>query len=130
MTEYRAVLAVIESMTGRERADEELSTVVQLRRALVEILAETSIRRVVLLEGDSGLGKSSALHLLKRRYGQRILVIEATAVWGDSANSFLAAILDALGVREQPAYAAARPSCASTAWPWPSMRRTTSGPSA
>lgn len=106
-SEYRAVLAVIESMTGRERADEELfddvSTVVQLRRALVEILEEKSIRRVVLLEGDSGLGKSSALTLLQRRYGQRILVIEATDVWGDNPNSFLGAILDALGVREQPA---------------------------
>jgi len=106
VSEYRAVWALIESLTGNEHAEEEiyedLSTVIQLKRALVEILEETSIRRVVLLEGDSGLGKSSALTQLQRKYGQRILLIEATVVWGDNPNSFLGAVLDALGVREQP----------------------------
>ncbi len=106
VTEYRAVWAVIESLAGRERAEEELyedlSTVVQARRAFVEILEENSIRRVVLLEGESGLGKSSALTFLQRKYGQRILPVEATVVWADNPNAFLGAILDALGVREQP----------------------------
>jgi DNA transposition AAA+ family ATPase len=104
--EYRAVWALIESLAGRERSEEELyddiSTVVQLRRALVEILEETSIRRVVLLEGDSGLGKSSALTQLQRKYGQRILIVEASDVWADNPNAFLGAVLDALGVRDQP----------------------------
>jgi DNA transposition AAA+ family ATPase len=107
LSEYRAVWAVIESLAGRERAEEELyddlSAVVQLRRALVEILEESSIRRVVLLESDSGLGKSSALTLLQRKYGQRILIIEAADAWNDNPNSFLGAVLDALGVSDQPA---------------------------
>jgi hypothetical protein len=108
LAEYRAVWALIESLAGRE-ADEEalyddLSTVVALRRALVEILEERSIRRVVLLEGESGLGKSSSLTLLQRRYGQRILVVEATSIWGDNPH----ALLEALGVREQAASREAR----------------------
>lgn len=106
-SEYRAVWALIESLTGRERVEEELyddiSTVVQLRRALVEILEETSIRRVVLLEGESGLGKSCALTLLQRKYGQRILVVEAADVGVDNPNAFLGTILAALGVNDRPA---------------------------
>jgi len=105
VSEYRSVQALIESQTGRESSEEELyediSTVIQLRRALIEIFEERSIRRVVLLEGDSGLGKSSALTQLQRKYGQRILLVEATVVWHDNPNAFLGAILDAFGVREQ-----------------------------
>ena len=112
LTEYRAVWALIESLAGRERHDEELyedlSTVVHLRRALVDVLEESSIARVVLVEGDSGLGKSTGLTLLQRKYGQRIVAVEATESWGDNPNAFIGAILDALGVKEQPLFAAAR----------------------
>jgi DNA transposition AAA+ family ATPase len=105
LAEYRSVWAVIESLTGREHDEEDLyediSTVVALRRALVEILECRSIRRVILLEGDSGLGKSSALTLLQRKYGQRVLLVEAADAWADNPNAFLGAILDALGVKEQ-----------------------------
>ena len=112
LDDYRTVSAVIESLRGCDSKEEELfsdvSTVVQLRRSLTELLKETSIRRVVLIEGDSGMGKSSALAQLRAQYGQRIIVIEATAVWGDNPNAFLAAILDALGAREQPSSRDAR----------------------
>jgi type II secretory pathway predicted ATPase ExeA len=105
LSEYRAVWALIESLSGREQNEEELyddiSTVVHLRRSLVEILECRSIRRVILLESDSGLGKSSALTLLQRKYGQRILIVEATEVWADNPNAFLGSVLDSLGVKEQ-----------------------------
>jgi type II secretory pathway predicted ATPase ExeA len=104
-TDYRAVWTVIESLTGRERDEEELyedlSTVVALRRALGDIFECRSIRRVILVEGDSGLGKSSALTFMQRKWGQRLLIVEATEVWGDNPNALLGAILDALGVRDQ-----------------------------
>ena len=105
LAEYRSVWAVIESLTGRETGDEELyedlSPVIALRRSLVEIFECRTIRRVILCEADSGLGKSSALTLLQRKYGQRILPIEAADAWGDNPNAFLGAILDAKGVKEQ-----------------------------
>lgn len=104
LTEYRAVWAQLEHLAERTAEEEpiydDLTPVLQLRRALVSILEETSIRRVVLLEGDSGMGKTGALRQLQGKYGQRIVVVEATDVWGDSANAFLGAILAALGVRE------------------------------
>jgi type II secretory pathway predicted ATPase ExeA len=92
-------------MTGRERDEEELyddlSTVISLRRALTDIFEARSIRRVILVEGDSGLGKSSALVQMQRKWGQRLIIVEATEVWGDNTNAFLGAVLDALGVRDQ-----------------------------
>jgi len=104
ISQYRSALSVTESMTGREQADEELyddvSTVVSLRRSLVEILECRSIRRVILVEGDSGLGKSSALTLLQTKYGQRVLVVEACDAWADNPMALLGAILEALGVKE------------------------------
>jgi len=105
-SDYRAVWAVIESLTGRERGDielyEDISTVIALRRGLADILECRSLRRVILVEGDSGLGKSSALTCMQRKWGQRLLVIEATVLWHDNPNALMGAILDALGVRDQP----------------------------
>ncbi len=104
ISEYRSVWALIEAITSSEHEDEvlyeDLSTVVQLRRAIVEILECRTIRRLILLEGESGLGKSKALTLLQRKYGQRILVIEATDVWDDNPNALLGAVLESLGVKE------------------------------
>ena len=112
LSEYRAVLAVIESLSGREQKEvelfEDMTTVVQLRRALVEIIEEKSIRRVVLVEADSGLGKSSGLTLLQRKYGQSILVVEALIAWRDNPNSLLGAVLEALGVTDMPLSSEAR----------------------
>lgn len=105
VSDYRTVWSVIESLTGRERDEEELyedlSTVIALRRALTDIFECRSIRRVILVEGDSGLGKSSALTFMQRKWGQRIIIVEATEVWADNPNAFLGAVLDALGVRDQ-----------------------------
>lgn len=102
---YRAVAALAESITGREEAEEEiykdLTPVLLLRRALLDILEEKSVARVILLEGDSGLGKSTALTLLQRDYGQRILVVEAAAAWDDRPMALLGSILTALGVRDR-----------------------------
>ena len=106
LSEYRAVLAVTESMAGRDQGEieffDDMSAVVQLRRALVEILEERSIRRVVLVEGDSGLGKTTAISLLQRKYGQRLIVLEALLDWGDNPNCLVGAVLEALGVNDMP----------------------------
>jgi type II secretory pathway predicted ATPase ExeA len=105
VSDYRSVLAVIDSISGRERDEEplyeDISTVVSLRRALADIFECRSIRRVILVEGDSGLGKSSALTFMQRKWGQRIIIVEATEVWDDNPNAFLGAVLDAQGVRDQ-----------------------------
>lgn len=106
LASYRAVWALIESTNARTQNDEELfedfTAVVHIRRAFTEIVDERSIRRVVLVEADSGLGKSTAITLLQRKYGQKILSIEPADVWSDNPNALYGAILEALGVKELP----------------------------
>lgn len=105
LANYRAVWALIESVgdtTERiEELYEDMTPVAQLRKALFDVMRESGNARFVLVEGDTGLGKSCARRLLIERYGQRILWVEATDVWNDSMGAFLGAVLTALGVREQ-----------------------------
>lgn len=109
---YRSVWAVLESLSSREEAEEEvyddLAAVTLLRKAMTDLLAERSIARLILVEGDSGSGKSSAAHALQRRYGQRVVIVEASDCWGTSAMAMLGVILQALGVRETALTAAGR----------------------
>lgn len=106
VSDYRAVWAVVESLSGRERGDielyDDLSTVISLRRSLTDIFETKTLRRLILVEAESGLGKTSALTFMQRKWGQRLLIIEASVLWADNPNALLGAILDALGVREVP----------------------------
>jgi DNA transposition AAA+ family ATPase len=106
LNNYRAVWALIESVGQEELKSEELyedlTPAIQLRRAIFEVFRETGNARFVLVEGDTGLGKSSARRLLIEKYGQRLLWIEATTVWRDNPSNMLAALLRAMGVREIP----------------------------
>jgi type II secretory pathway predicted ATPase ExeA len=117
LASYRAVAALIESISGREGQEEEmykdLTPVLLLRRALLDILEEKSVARVILLEGDSGCGKSTALTLLQRDYGQRLLVIEAAVAWNDKPMALMGSILDAMGVRDSDQPKATAPRLAA-----------------
>lgn len=112
LANYRAVWALLESVEGDEERSEplydDLSPVVQLKRGVFDVFRQTGNQRFLLMEGDTGLGKSKARHLLIEKYGQRLLWVEATEVWNDSPGAFLAAVLSALGVRELPQMAVER----------------------
>lgn len=112
LNNYRAVWALIESVGQEETHSEELyddlNPVIQLRKAVFEVFRETGNARFILVEGDTGLGKSSARRMLIEKYGQRLLWVEATTVWRDNPSNMLAAILKVLGVREIPALPIAR----------------------
>ncbi len=106
LANYRAVWALIEATAGADEVQEalydDLTPVVLLRRAMLAILKETGNARVVLMEGDTGTGKTCALRRLVEKYGQRILPIQAWDCWGDSPMALLGAILTALGEQDQP----------------------------
>jgi hypothetical protein len=101
LANYRAVLALIECI-GKDDGKkddlyDDLSGVTQLRRGLMEVFVETGNARFILVEGDTGSGKTSAAKAMLARYGQRMLFIEQTIVMGDSPHNFLGAVLVALG---------------------------------
>ncbi|BET67184.1 hypothetical protein ASA1KI_21020 [Opitutales bacterium ASA1] len=103
---YRTVVAFIEATRGAAAAGEEvyddLWAAQQLRRAFLEVSTEGSNARVILVEGDTGMGKSKALERLIEKYGQRILPLQAWDAWEDSPMALLGAILDVLGDTNYP----------------------------
>jgi type II secretory pathway predicted ATPase ExeA len=89
---------------GEERIYDDLGTVVKIRRAFLGVVKATGTNRVLIVQGESGIGKTTAVGLLRGKYGTgRISYVEASDVWADSPNAFLGAILRALGVTELPA---------------------------
>jgi len=112
LTNYRAVWAVIESIGNDDDTAEELcadlTAVRQLQKAVLEVFKQSGLARFILVEGDTGTGKSSAKKILIEKYGQRILWIEATDVWNDNPNAFLGELLRALGEKNIPTLATDR----------------------
>lgn len=107
LTKYRAVYATMEELAdrgGEERVFDDLGTVVKLRRAFLSVVKAAGTNRVLIVQGESGIGKTTAVGLLRGKYGSgRISYVEASDVWADSPNAFLGAVLRALGVSELPA---------------------------
>lgn len=102
---YRAVVALIESIgeeADREEIYDDLTPVLQLRRVILETFKQTGNKRFVLMQGDTGLGKTCCRDVLVTRFGQRILTIEATECWSDSPMALLGSILAAFGVTDAP----------------------------
>ena len=106
LTKYRAVYATMEELAnqgGEEQIYDDLGTVVKIRRAFLGVVKATGTNRVLIVQGDSGVGKTTAVGLLRGKYGTgRISYVEASDVWADSPNAFLGAILRALGMTELP----------------------------
>lgn len=107
LAKYRAVYATMEELSaqgGEESIYDDLGTVVKIRRAFLGVVKATGTNRVLIVQGESGVGKTTAVGLLRGKYGTgRISYVEASDVWADSPNAFLGAILRALGVTELPA---------------------------
>lgn len=106
LARYRAVWALIESTEDSRRAGDplydDLSPAILLRKAFVEVAKESGNGRFILLQGDSGSGKTSAAKALIAKYGARLAFVELSPVVGDSPFNFLLLVLGALGVRDAP----------------------------
>lgn len=103
---YRSVWALIEAVGDDAGTSEDfyddLSPVVQLRRAMMEAFVENGNARFILVQGDTGSGKTSAARALILRYGSRLLFTELSPVFGDSPYNFLVLVLAALGQKAAP----------------------------
>lgn len=103
---YRSVVALIETIGDSEERSEDmyddLSGVAAIRRAMLDTFAESGNSRFVLVEGDTGAGKTLAAKMLMGKYGQRLLFVELAPVFGDSPHHFLGLILNALGLKDLP----------------------------
>lgn len=108
--DYRSVVNVLEALESEGDNQDplypELSTVISMRIALVGAMQQSGNSRLVLVQGGSGSGKTTALRLLQAHFGAaRVVVAEATDLWrsGKTAtSSMLGDILRALGSEEPP----------------------------
>lgn len=103
--EYRTTWAAIEELGVRQRAQgvrnvlHTLSGVKAARKAIIGLTEEASTRRVILVTGDSGCGKSCIVLSLQQRWGSRVVPVEVQSVWQDKPNRLLGAICAAVGMK-------------------------------
>jgi len=106
LNNYRAVEALMDSMgngaESNEQLYDDLFPVIELRRVFIETTKENGLARLVILQGPTGSGKSSARKVLFEKFGQRLVLVEASVAWNDSPMAMLGAILKALGKKEAP----------------------------
>lgn len=105
LANYRAALNVLEEVQGANGAEpvyDDLTPVVQLRRAALAAMRCNGTNRVVIVQAPSGGGKTTALRMLCGKYGTRIVPVEAADAWSDRPASLLGAVLRALGVGQLP----------------------------
>jgi DNA transposition AAA+ family ATPase len=107
LTNYRSVVALIESIQDEEEEEELFEDLVgplELRRAFLETSTQRSNSRVIILEGDTGTGKTKCAQLLVKKLGMRFIWTEAADAWGDKPSAMLGAILKGLGEKILPMY--------------------------
>lgn len=106
LKDYAAVWSLIQTLEEAEGEDDpiydDLTTVLDLRKAVADAMREKGNNRLVLVQGPSGSGKTTAARMLQARYGARIAFAEATEIWKENANAMLAGILRALGAKALP----------------------------
>ncbi|MGI5868665.1 MAG: AAA family ATPase [Kiritimatiellia bacterium] len=100
LANLRSAWAVAEETAGDGAAEpvyDDLSVVQALRRACLAAMKSWGSNRVVIVQGASGVGKTTALRIVAGRYGDRIAACEASEVWNDKPAAMLGAMLRALG---------------------------------
>jgi hypothetical protein len=108
---YKHVFASItdddgSSSTTDEELIEDLSGPVELCRAYLETRKTKGDARFLLVVGESGTGKTSAVRIMKAKpYGDQVVAVEASDAWRGSKGTvapFLRAIAGGLGMKDVP----------------------------
>lgn len=86
---------------------DDLSPTVAARAAVAALMQETGQQRLVVIQGDTGTGKSVALRAIREKYGRTAFLIESHEGWSSLASA-LRYLAEGLGVR--PGDGGARPS--------------------
>ena len=102
LIDYANALELIKSRRDQERPAEpeydDFDNVVQVQKAVIEALQETSVARFVCVEGATGTGKDAALNNLVRRWENIVISVEASEFWRESLAVPLSDILNAMDI--------------------------------
>ena len=112
---YRGVAAAIapESAEDADPLYEDLSTAKLVRAQFTRLRMSRTNAKLVIVEGQTGAGKTSAGRIIERKMRElnpvaSIYQVEASAGWGDRPNAMLSAMLRALGMPDSSRTQAAR----------------------
>lgn len=100
---YRGVLDSLAAQASEEDTlYDDLTTTKALRAQTVRLKISRTKAKLIIVEGYTGSGKTSAGQIIARTYNamapmQQVFTIEASAGWGDRPNAMLTAMLKALG---------------------------------
>lgn len=100
---YRGTLDALAAQIGSEDTlYDDLSTTKALRSQTVRLKLSRTKAKLIVVEGYTGSGKTSAGEVIARTYNsmaplQQVFTIEASAGWGDRPNAMLTAMLRGLG---------------------------------
>jgi hypothetical protein len=110
LVNYRGALLVIESIGDISEKSatiiSDLSSIVQVECAVLKVMERTGINRFVLIEGDTGSGKTTTMQYILGKYGDRFRWTEMSVLFGDSPYNFLCLVLKAYGHETMPTNAA------------------------
>lgn len=90
LSKYQEVWNRIESeeiVRSSEPVFEDLSPTVKARAAVSKLMRETGQQRLVVIQGDTGTGKTVALRALRDKYGRTSYLIESHEGWGRLATA-------------------------------------------
>lgn len=105
LTNYRAVVALIEATKDDDAEEKYFTDMVgplELKRVFLETSVVTTVARFILVQGDTGIGKSACKKVLIDQFGMRFFNVEGSVAFGDRPNALLGAILTSLGVKDLP----------------------------
>jgi type II secretory pathway predicted ATPase ExeA len=109
LTRARDAKARLEAAEGAEPIYDDLPTAEAVRDAILKVFSPAaSLRRVVFVLGDSGMGKTTAVNILCRKWGQRVTRMEAHEAWADRPANMLDDLLEQLGLATIPTSSAAK----------------------
>lgn len=91
----------------------DLSTTLAVRKETGRLLQSRTLARLLIIRGDTGSGKTSALNVIMETYNRMhpqpvVFRLEATAAWGGTAAGLLSSMMQALGLQntQQQSHAA------------------------
>jgi len=105
LTNYEAAVEFIKILRASERPPEpeydDFANIEDSVTAVARAMAEETIARFIVIEGENGTGKDAVQNALIKKWPNIILQVEATELWRESMAVPLADILNALSLRRQ-----------------------------
>ena len=97
---YKGVLRIIEEETQERtsRVLPDLSHMLSVSTPAMQLTMRTGNKRLMLIQGDTGAGKSTALHHVAAQLPGSVVIVEADESW-DSKTAAAAALCLKLGVK-------------------------------